>query len=485
MGTGGNAMRIRRAVLVTVVVAASAHAELRLEPVMDGFVQPVLVTAPLGVENRLWVLELRGTIREIVDGVLLDHFFLDIRDRAGDTGTVELLGMAFHPDYAENGLFFVNYVHTDGGVTMPRIARFATMQETPESPVVADPASETLFYTYDSLIGSHNGGSIAFGPNDGYLYIPTGDGAGGCCYDMFRQGQDLTVPRGKVLRIDVDQADPGLPYAIPPSNPFVDDDEALDEIWAYGLRNPFRSNFDRATGDLYIGDPGQDRREEICFQPASSLGGENYGWSIFEGTRCAVEFYAQDDCEALEAEVTFPIIEIAQPDAQTIIGGSVYRGAAIPCLNGTYFFGDFITQRIWSFRNEAGEAVEFQERTQELDPDGALLGSVIAISEDGAGELYVVNFEGAIFRIESDTPICRDGDVNQDCGVTPADALAAFQHFLQQPALSLCGQLHADVNDPQPVPNVTPADALCIFEHFLQRPSCLGEFPQECSCADG
>jgi glucose/arabinose dehydrogenase len=476
-------MSVRSATILVVVVAASARAELRLEPVMDGLVQPVLVTAPQGVDDHLWVLELRGTIREITGGALLDHFFLDIRDRAGETGTVELLGIAFHPNYTENGLFFVNYVHTDDGVTMPRIARFATMQATPESAVVADPNSEALFYTYDSLIGSHNGGSIAFGA-DGYLYIPTGDGSGGCCYDAFRQGQDLTVPRGKVLRIDVDNTDAGLPYAVPATNPFVGDANALDEIWAYGLRNPFRSSFDRTTGDYYIGDVGHNVREEISFQPAESTGGENYGWSVFEGTRCGTEIHTQDDCDALEASVVFPIAEIVQPEAQSITGGSVYRGTAMPCLDGTYFFGDFITQRIWSFRNDGGTAIEFQERTQELDPDGALLESIVAIGEDGMGELYIVNIEGSIFRFESDTPICRDGDVNEDCAVTPADALAAFQHFLQQPELSSCGQFHADVNDPHAVPNVTPADALCIFEHFLQRPSCLAPFPQACSCAD-
>ena len=384
---------------VFVSLAIPTRAQLALESVATGLIEPVMLTGPAGDGTRLYVLERQGTVRIIENGQLLDAYFLDIRDRAGAEEEVELLGMAFHPAYAQNGLFFVNYTHRAGNITMSRISRFGTLPESETAPRVADSESEVVVLTFDALLGGHNGGSILFGPNDGYLYIPTGDGSGGCCFDLHSQPQDLTTPLGKILRIDVDSADPGLNYAIPPTNPFVGDDSALHEIWAYGLRNPFRSGFDRLTGDLYIGDVGQDAREEITFQPANSSGGENYGWSVFEGTRCVTELATQGECDGLAPSVVFPLLELPHPEAQSITGGFVYRGAAMPCLEGTYFFADFVTQRIWSFRNVNNTVQGFVERTHELDPTGESIGSVTAISEDGLGELYVVNIEGTVYRL--------------------------------------------------------------------------------------
>ena len=249
----------------------AAQTKIALNVYAGGFTRPVdIVNAG---DSRLFIVEQRGIIK-IIDGngQVLSTPFLDIDARVGSQGNEQgLLGLAFHPDYANNGFFYVNYTNNSGDT---RIARFKVSADNPN---VADPNSEKLLLPVDQPYSNHNAGDLTFGP-DGYLYFGLGDGGSGG--DPQNNGQTATAYLGKMLRIDVDNGDP---YAIPPTNPFKDTDFYLDEIWATGLRNPWRFSFDRLTGDLWIGDVGQDAWEEIDFQPASSTGGENYGWRCYEG----------------------------------------------------------------------------------------------------------------------------------------------------------------------------------------------------------
>jgi Glucose / Sorbosone dehydrogenase len=262
---------------------------------------------------------------------------------------------------------------------------------------VADPASEFVIITIAQPYANHNGGMLAFGPNDGYLYIGMGDGGGS--NDQDGRAQDPGQLLGKMLRIDVDG---GSPYAIPPSNPFAGPGLPLDEIWAIGTRNPWRWSFDRLTGDLFIGDVGQGQREELDFQPASSPGGENYGWRCMEGFRCT----GWSGCTCNDSSLTLPIFDYTHSDGCSVIGGYVYRGCAVPDLQGTYFFADYCSARIWSFRYDGSAMTEFQERTTELDPSGSpSIGSITSFGEDGLGELYIVDQGGELFKIVPVVPV--------------------------------------------------------------------------------
>ncbi|MCZ6699453.1 MAG: PQQ-dependent sugar dehydrogenase, partial [Planctomycetota bacterium] len=266
------------AIVTAVPSTGLAFNTLTTELVAAGLPQPVFVTAPPGDSTRLLVVEQRGRIRILLNDQLLATPFLNIEALVLSGGESGLLGMAFHPNYAANGLFYVNYTDSDGNTVIARYTRSA-------DPNVADPASAATIMTLDQPFGNHNGGCLLFGPKDNFLYIPTGDG--GSAGDPFGNGQNLGTRLGKILRIDVDGA---FPFAIPPGNPFAAGLDpagaALDEIWAYGLRNPWRCSFDRQTGDFYIADVGQSDREEINFRPGSAAGGENYGWKIKEGSAC-------------------------------------------------------------------------------------------------------------------------------------------------------------------------------------------------------
>ena len=348
---------------------------LALELVTDAVASPVYVTSPPGDASRLFILEKAGRVRVVRDGVLLDDPFLDIADATSDAGERGLLGMAFHPDYADNGFVFVHHTDLDGDT---RLLRYTASSEEE-----ADPASATVLLQVTQPFSNHNGGQIAFGP-DGMLYVGLGDGGSGG--DPQGNGQDPSTLLGTLLRIDVDG---GAPYAVPADNPFVSDPDGADEVWVYGLRNPWRFSFDALTGDLWIGDVGQNRVEEISLQPASSAGGENYGWNVMEGSLC----YEADSCDT--SGLTLPVHEYEHPEGCSVTGGYVYRGQAIPWLEGRYLFGDFCSGFVRSFVLSGGSAEDVQDHSGELGD----VGSLVSFGEDAAGELYVVDIGGAVHRI--------------------------------------------------------------------------------------
>ncbi len=380
--------------------AAGDQRSITATRIASGLTEPLYVTHVPGDPDRIFVVERPGTIR-IIDisgdpAVVIGKAFLDIHlqvvTEAGEQG---LLGLAFHPDFATNGYFYVNYT---GSEDATRVSRF---EVPPESPNVADEASEFVLLTLAQPQPNHNGGWIEFGL-DGYLYIATGDG--GNSNDSGQghtletgNAQDITDNLlGKILRIDVDGSNaPSGTYGIPPDNPFVGS-EGDDEIWVYGLRNPWRNAFDPLTGDLYIADVGQADWEEIDFQPGDSPGGENWGWRCREG---AHNFDFSGDC--LTATLLDPIYEyhhIGTTSRCSIIGGEVYRGCAIPWLRGAYFFADLCSNQVWSFRY-VGAVTEFQERTAELASRGAVIRSVTSFGRDAEGELYLCGQTGGIFKI--------------------------------------------------------------------------------------
>ncbi len=306
---------------------------LTFEEVATGLSNPLWITSPPD-DPRLFVLEQTGTVRIIQDGTLLPGPFLDISDRITTQGTEQgLLGLAFHPDYATNGAFYVYYNDTEGTVT---VSRFSVTDD----PNVADPASQVTQLTQDKKFPNHNGGAIVFGP-DGYLYLGLGDG--GSANDPDGNGQSLGTWLGKLLRIDPDPAAAtgAGQYTVPEDNPFVGTADARPEIWAYGLRNPWRISFDMVTGDLWTADVGQDEWEEVDFQPAGSAGGEDYGWSIREGANC----FQAETCDT--DGLTDPVTQYNHSEGVSVTGGYVYRGTAIPELAGTYLYADFGTGLLW------------------------------------------------------------------------------------------------------------------------------------------
>ncbi|HEX7050387.1 MAG TPA: PQQ-dependent sugar dehydrogenase [Longimicrobiales bacterium] len=351
--------------------------EIRLERIAEGLDGPVHVTVAPGDAERVFVVEKTGRIRIIRNGVLQAAPFLDISGLVSGGSEQGLLSVAFHPGYAGNGRFFVDYTNREGDTRVVEYRRGA-------DPDVADPEPVATLLAVDQPYANHNGGLLLFGP-DGYLYIGLGDG--GSAGDPQENGQDRTTLLGAILRIDVDGPEP---YGIPADNPFEGDPSARPEIWAYGLRNPWRFSFDRETGDLYIADVGQNAWEEVDVEPAGSDGGRNYGWNIMEGAHC----YGSDDCA--RAGLVLPAYEYPHDDgACSITGGFVYRGTAIPTLDGHYFFADLCGGWIHSFRYDAGEVSEVRDWT---DVIGAV-GQVTSFGEDAAGELYLTTLDGDVYRI--------------------------------------------------------------------------------------
>jgi glucose/arabinose dehydrogenase len=338
---------------------------LGVEPVADGFSGPTAVANAGDGGGRLFIVEKAGTIRVYDGQSVLPEPFLDISDRVNAGASEQgLLGLAFHPNYAENGFFFVDYTDASGGTV---VSRFSVTDD----PNRADPASEQVVLTQPQPASNHNGGQLAFGP-DGYLYIGLGDG--GASGDRFGNGQNLTTLLGTVLRIDVDE----LPYSIPPDNPFVDNPDARGEIWAYGLRNPWRFSFDRVTGDLFIADVGQNVYEEVDFQPAASAGGENYGWPIMEGLHCYPE---SADCDP--AGLVQPVAEYDHTQGCSVTGGYVYRGEGFPAMQGVYFYGDYCSGLIWGLAPTADGW-----NVRQLASTNA---SISSFGEGEDGEVYFVD----------------------------------------------------------------------------------------------
>ncbi len=402
------------AALGMAVMPAAAQDTLTSERVLTGLSKPVALVHA-GNPERAYIVEQRGLIRvlDLTTDTLLTEPFIDLSSLVSQSGNERgLLGLAFHPDYDTNGLFYVNYTAISGGATV--IAQFQVSND----PDIGDPGSFVQIMTIDQPFSNHNGGWIGFGP-DSYLYIATGDGGSG--NDPGNRAQDITNQLlGKMLRISIDDDDfPGDPdknYANPPTNPFVGI-TGDDEIWAYGLRNHWRNSFDRETGDLWMADVGQSTREEVNFQPASSLGGENYGWRCLEGTWCT----GLSGCNCQDSELVAPIHEYnTGTDGCSITGGYVYRGAAIPHLRGTYFFADFCSRTIWSFRYDGTNKTEFTDRTAELTPtDGGTINSISSFGEDANGELYICDLGGELYRI---LPRCR-ADLNGDAMSNTQDVL--------------------------------------------------------------
>lgn len=340
--------------------------------VAQGFVNPIFLTHANDGSGRLFVAEQGGKILLLQDGAVQAEPFLDLTGIAVESASERgLLGLAFHPDYATTGQFFVNYTDVNGDTV---IARYSVSAD----PNRADPASAEVLLQIDQPFRNHNGGDIAFGP-DGYLYIGLGDG--GSAGDPEGNGQDLNTLLGKLLRIDVN-ADP---YAVPGDNPFANSADAKPQIWAYGLRNPWRFSFDRATGDLYLGDVGQGEWEEINFQPAASAGGENYGWVLYEGNHP----YAGGSSEGL----VFPVTEYSHGEGGcSVTGGYVYRGPSLPDLNGVYLFGDYCTGLVWSLYQ-----TEAQTWVRDLFANTSF--NISSFGEDQAGELYLLDHSGAIYQL--------------------------------------------------------------------------------------
>lgn len=370
----------------------------------DGLDNPIGIAGPPLDPYRMVVLEQRGMLRLLrrtADGFeVAEEPFLDLTAQViFSSGNDErgLLGIAFHPNYEENGWFFLNYSCRRGGCPGDAtqgtsvISRF---NRDPESPDRADPSSERILLVVPQRFPNHNGGHLAFGP-DGMLYIGMGDGG-------FREDPDETGQRddtilGKMLRVDVDVPDSPF-WRVPPDNPNPVEGE-LGLIWAKGLRNPWRYSFDRANGDLYIADVGQDTFEEVSVQPGDSQGGENYGWDIFEADFCHEPDPApMCPMGAAADEFVFPVHQYGRGEGVSITGGFVYRGCVLDSLNGTYLFSDFIFSGIRSFVLVDGEATEVGEITDAIEvDDGRQIQAVSSYGEDARGEIYILDRTGEIF----------------------------------------------------------------------------------------
>ena len=367
--------------------------------IADGFKKPLFITSYPTDSNLLYVVEQAGRIIVIENGEKLKRPFLDIKkqvvnpNRPGDERG--LLGFAFHPNHTKNGKFYINYMNNDGYTV---VSEFIVKNKQR-----ANHSSERILFDLKQPFSNHNGGHMAFGP-DGYLYISIGDG--GKSGDPNNAGQDLNTIFGKVIRIDVNQT----PYGIPKSNPYYGQENKRGEIWAWGLRNVWRFSFDRKNGDIFYGDVGQNKWEEINYEPAKSKGGVNYGWRIMEARHC---YNPEDNCN--ESGLTQPILEypndanymrtltgMDQPDVDgcSVTGGYVYRGKKIKGLQGTYLFGDYCSGNVWSFKVENGKAVEFQNRTEEINlAEGEFTNYISSFGEDADGELYIIDYNGGVYKI--------------------------------------------------------------------------------------
>ncbi len=386
-------MRLLPRLLAAAALTAAAPAQdVRLEKFAAGLDQPLFLLSLPGDASQNFVLEKPGRLRLFRHGVLQERDVLDLRPKISDVSERGLLGMAFHPRFGrDNRYFFVHYSDKNGAT---HIARFTLPEpDGPGAPLVADPQSEKTIFTLDQPWPNHDGGMIAFGPLDGYLYIGLGDG--GAAGDPRNAGQNLGNLLGKILRIDVDHGDP---YGIPPTNPFVGQEGAQPEIWAWGIRNAWRFCFDPANGDLWIGDIGQDKWEEIDWLPGGHKGGANFGWRVMEGTH---EFNVPPGAD--RSQMVAPVHEFPHgPPANhcSVTGGFVYRGKAMPWLQGSYFWADYCSNVIGTLRVDAqGKLTENVDRTRQLDPEGKLR-SIASFGEDAAGELYVLCLApGTIWKI--------------------------------------------------------------------------------------
>ncbi len=364
--------------------SSMSQPSIGLQQIASGFTRPVDIVN-CG-DNRLFIVEQAGIIKIInAQGTVNSRPFLNIVSKVESGGNEQgLLGMVFHPDYKNNGYFYVNYIDKGAGFGNTTISRFQVSANDPDSAVAS---SEQIIFTISQPYGNHNAGDMNFGP-DGYLYFGLGDGGSG--NDPGNRAQNPQNLLGKMIRIDVDTA---AGYKIPPTNPFINDPNTLDEIWALGLRNPWRFSFDRLTGDIWIGDVGQNAREEVDFQPASSSGGENYGWRCYEANRANLT----SGC-APQSSYVAPVYEYVNPTSGcTVVGGYVYRGCLYPNLYGHYVFADYCSGRFWTMINTGGSWVATSQ--------GSFSNSFTTFGEDRNGELYVAGFSGGrIYRVTESLP---------------------------------------------------------------------------------
>jgi glucose/arabinose dehydrogenase len=352
--------------------------QISLSRVAGGFVLPVHVAHAGDGTGRVFVVEQGGRIRILDNGAVLPDPFLDISAGVACCGEQGLLSVAFPPGFDSKRYFYVNYTRAGDGATV--LARYRVSAGSPDT---ADPASEEILLTVSQPFANHNGGQIAFGP-DGYLYIGMGDGGSGG--DPQNNGQNPDVLLGKLLRIDTESG--ANPYAVPPDNPFAGIAGYRSEIWALGLRNPWRFAFDRATGDLYIGDVGQGAFEEVDVQEAGDPGGRNYGWNVLEGMEC----FLGPGCSP--AGMTFPVTAYGHSLGCSITGGTVYRGPSLP-LQGIYFYGDFCSGRIWGLRRAAAG----WEGAEMFPPQNPSL-NIATFGEDEAGNVYLADYgSGDLLKI--------------------------------------------------------------------------------------
>ncbi len=358
------------------VQAELLHSGISLEHIAGGLARPTGLFHAGDGSGRLFVVEQRGIIRILKNGVLEKKPFLDIRRRVTAGGEKGLLGLAFHPNFRKNQRFFVNYT-----ASRSRLHTVISEFSVGKLPDRADPARERILMTIPQPFSNHNGGEIAFGP-DGYLYIGMGDGGAG--NDPQGNGQNLKTRLGKMLRIGVDPGKDGKAYTIPTDNPFARSRTVAPEIWATGLRNPWRFSFDSLTGDLLAGDVGQSAREEINLIRK----GGNYGWNIMEGMLCTPGVNPRCDQRGLER----PLFDYPRSEGVVVIGGRVYRGRALPKLIGAYLYGDFGSGRIWMLRYK-GDRVTEHKLLLETDR------RISAFGEDEEHELYIVDYSGEILKI--------------------------------------------------------------------------------------
>src|SRR6185312_9864269 len=355
-------------------------ASISLQPVATGLSSPLDLEQPPDNSGRLFVVEQGGFIRIIQSGALLAQPFLDLSSKIvpNFAGTeMGLLGVTFHPAFQQNRKFYVNYVRSNAGQFQSVISEF---QASATNPNLADPVSERILLVVNQVSNfpNHKAGQLAFGP-DGFLYFGLGDGGSGG--DPFGNGQNIQVLLGKLMRIDVNSTSGSLPYAIPADNPFVAGG-GRPEIWAYGLRNPWRFSFDAPSGRLFLADVGQDAFEEVDLIQK----GGNYGWNIMEASHC---FNPPSGCNT--AGLILPITEYSHSEGNAVIGGFVYHGSAIPALQGVYVFGDFGTGKIWGLQETPGSWT----RTL-LSSTGK---NISAFGRDQNGELYAVDYAGAVWKI--------------------------------------------------------------------------------------
>lgn len=348
--------------------------DLQLDPVVQGLSQPVFLTHAGDDSGRLFIVEQPGRIRVVRNGQLLPAPFLDISSRVSGQSEQGLLGLAFAPDYAQSGRFFVYYTNAAGGSVLSRFTVSVSDADR------ADPASERGLLAFSQPFANHNGGWIGFGP-DGFLYLASGDGGSGG--DPQGNGQNLGTLLGKILRLDVS----GDLATAPADNPFRNTAGALPEIWAYGLRNPWRASFDRDDGALWIADVGQQTREEVNRQ-APGEAGNNYGWNRLEGSGC----FSGSGCSS--AGTVLPVAEYGRSEGCSVTGGYVYRGSAYPDLRGIYLFGDFCSGRVFGLRPSSGDGAGFVRET--LAETGLPIAS---FGEDQAGNVYLVGYHGTVYLL--------------------------------------------------------------------------------------